>query len=444
MFGGSFITNLVRSSAAKKILFATLAAVGTAVLYEVGVIGPIRKLGSWIYSKYTRSMTTELHVKPVDNIYDAVLTWIQEQTIRCRNSIIFPNLDENTRSCDFIPNEPIRAVFANPSGANPVTVDIYPDTTNYNSNNIRIPFRLLFWSSDPNLRQNFINNCDQNYRNRDGFNIYTWSCDRGWIKLSRKSKRSVASVFMSSQDKNELIEDIERFRREKDRHDKMNQPYRRSYLFYGPGGCGKTSMIHALASTYQYDIYIFNLSDPKLTDTIVLEAINDVRAGAIIVYEDIDFIITRIQSETPDTRMPLTMSGIYNALDGVALSSNSISILTTNRPDALPPNMKRPGRVDVVIKFDYLTEETFSMIMKRNFRSITDDKIIEIVNEILDTFDVKTLAAVHLTPAVIINIIMKCPEENLQAFESKFTEFLTRKAINDDSTSTSQEFSEFD
>ena len=45
-------------------------------------------------------------------------------------------------------------------------------------------------------------------------------------------------------------------------------PWRRGYLFYGPPGAGKTSLVTALAGRLHKSIYVINLSSPAMNDEV--------------------------------------------------------------------------------------------------------------------------------------------------------------------------------
>jgi chaperone BCS1 len=61
--------------------------------------------------------------------------------------------------------------------------------------------------------------------------------------------------------------------------------------------------------------------------------------NAILAIEDIDLMINNEECK-------FTMSGLLNAIDGIASSNGRILIMTTNDMDSLPPALIRPGRCD--------------------------------------------------------------------------------------------------
>ena len=54
----------------------------------------------------------------------------------------------------------------------------------------------------------------------------------------------------------------------------MGIPFRRGYLFHGPPGSGKTSIITALASELKYSISIINMADKLMDDSRFLHLLN--------------------------------------------------------------------------------------------------------------------------------------------------------------------------
>ncbi|BHF72727.1 mitochondrial chaperone [Sparganum proliferum] len=132
-------------------------------------------------------------------------------------------------------------------------------------------------------------------------------------------------------------------------------PYRRGYLLYGPPGCGKSSFITALAGHLEYSICVLNLSEVGMSADRLDHLLTHAPLQSIILLEDIDAALpSRDQSvEASKTHgrayegmQMLTLSGLLNALDGVASTEGRILFMTTNYVDRLDPALVRPGRVD--------------------------------------------------------------------------------------------------
>ena len=139
-------------------------------------------------------------------------------------------------------------------------------------------------------------------------------------------------------------------------------PFRRGYLLYGVPGSGKSSLIHAIAGELMLDIYVVSLSSSWINDSTLTTLMGRVPARCIVLLEDLDAAFTRStsrddsstgtpgsnndnnteQSETTTTTVvrngrrvtknndqlsdvnTLSLSGLLNALDGVAASEGRI------------------------------------------------------------------------------------------------------------------------
>merc|ERR1712127_85811 len=133
-------------------------------------------------------------------------------------------------------------------------------------------------------------------------------------------------------------------------------PYKRSYLFYGVPGAGKTSMIQALAGRFGRNLCYLSPTHPELSDDSLKSAIERVPDNAIVVLEDVDALFGK-DREKKINQSPLTFSGLLNALDGVGNHNGLIFVLTTNFKEQLDAALIRDGRVDLRVRFDYCTPD---------------------------------------------------------------------------------------
>lgn len=140
-------------------------------------------------------------------------------------------------------------------------------------------------------------------------------------------------------------------------------PYKRSYLFYGVPGTGKTSMIQALAGKYGRNLCYLSPTHPELTDDSLKTAIERAPRNAIIILEDVDALFGK-KREKKIQQSPLTFSGLLNALDGVGNHDGLIFVLTTNFKEELDEALIRDGRVDVRVRFDYCTPQQIEQLFE--------------------------------------------------------------------------------
>lgn len=189
----------------------------------------------------------------------------------------------------------------------------------------------------------------------------------GWPKDKRPFTSVILDQGVAENVKKDCIEFLENSKWYHDR----GIPYRRGYLLHGPPGCGKTSFITALAASIEHDIAILNLSDRGLTDDRLSALFSKAPLNCIILLEDIDAAFGSREAQMKQNPgafqgfSPLTLSGLLNALDGVAESDGRIVFMTTNYADRLDPALIRPGRVDFKQYIGHATEyQAMNMFLK--------------------------------------------------------------------------------
>lgn len=172
-------------------------------------------------------------------------------------------------------------------------------------------------------------------------------------------------------------------------------PLRRGYLFHGPPGTGKTSLSFALAGVFGLDIYVMSLLDPSISEQNVTSLFSQLPTRCIILLEDIDTAGVARSSDTdeggkkaknadgkqnvasldssdsdPDSgQQPtgISLSGLLNAIDGVASHEGRVLVMTTNKPEALDDALIRPGRVDLQVCFTNATRHQAKELFIRMF-----------------------------------------------------------------------------
>ena len=112
-------------------------------------------------------------------------------------------------------------------------------------------------------------------------------------------------------------------------YNKHGIPYKRSYLFYGVPGAGKTSLLTAIAGKFKRNLCIMQPTDPRVTDDSLAEAIKEAPSRSIIVLEDVDALFGK-NRDTKNPKMNISFSGLLNALDGVSNPDGQVFVLTTN------------------------------------------------------------------------------------------------------------------
>lgn len=196
------------------------------------------------------------------------------------------------------------------------------------------------------------------------FTCYTWNIEHSyWREETKIKSRPLQSVVLPIALKTRLVNDLEKFLspRTKDFYTRNGIPYRRSYLFYGVPGTGKTSLVQALAGHFHRSVSFLLPTHPKMTDDSLREAINQIPDETIVVFEDIDSLFTSDRANRV-AGSSLTFSGLLNALDGISNPNGQVFVLTTNLRDNLDHALIRNGRVDMHVEFGYAVAEQMEMM----------------------------------------------------------------------------------
>ena len=209
--------------------------------------------------------------------------------------------------------------------------------------------------------QHFVDDVVACHLRRLGVQSSLFTYDDGWDLAEGYAPRLLDSVILQPGEKESLVQDIENFRKSKQRYACLGVPYRRGYLLYGPPGTGKTSLVSALAAHFGLSIYSINLAD--FNDRTLLNAVNQVARNSVLLFEDIDCMKSsnarvpsnsstnygtqaRNEKENAAERNGVTLSGLLNVLDGFYAPTNVLFMMTTNRIETLDEALLRPGRID--------------------------------------------------------------------------------------------------
>ena len=170
--------------------------------------------------------------------------------------------------------------------------------------------------------------------------------------------RPLSSVVLPAAAKASVTNDVTEFLSEDtwDFYRAHGIPYKRSYLFYGVPGSGKTSLIQAIAGTHGLNICYLSPTDPEMTDDGFKKAVTTAPDRSMLILEDVDALFDA-NRENKIKKSSLTFSGLLNALDGVGQPSQQIFVLTTNHRERLDPALIRNGRVDLHIEFKHATRD---------------------------------------------------------------------------------------
>lgn len=195
----------------------------------------------------------------------------------------------------------------------------------------------------------------------NGIAIYTFA-DRWWARAATIPKRPLDSVIVAPWTFERITKQLHEFKERRDWYQANGLAHKLTILLHGVPGCGKTSLIKALASHYGSDIYTLNINE--LTDKSLACAIASTPKGAFLLLEDFDSALAvkaradksqrRTQADAIDDAaanfVGLSLTGVLNALDGIVPLDNNVVFLTTNHLDAIDAAVLRKGRTDLIVE----------------------------------------------------------------------------------------------
>ncbi|EKG14218.1 ATPase AAA+ type core [Macrophomina phaseolina MS6] len=206
-----------------------------------------------------------------------------------------------------------------------------------------------------------------------------------WDSPTSRVSRPMSTIDIDEAVKKNLLEDARRYFHVSARNFYANRgiPHRRGYLFYGPPGCGKSSISQAMAGHFRIPIFTVSLASSDMTDDVLEQLFDGVAdrcdpPKCIVLLEDIDSAgISREKMRAARARRRqrgVTLSGLLNIIDGVAALEGRLLIMTSNTPDTLDAALVRPGRIDKQVYFGPVTHAVAASIFARMFTVGPDEQ----------------------------------------------------------------------
>lgn len=192
-----------------------------------------------------------------------------------------------------------------------------------------------------------------------------------WNKMGKLPLRRMSSVFTAGNVGDKVVEAIRSFEQAKEEHHALGLPHHMGIMLHGDPGCGKSSLIHAIATETEREINYLNLgsveADKELTRLLsgnrdwsrCILAIEDIDAAGVKVNRNEGSAKTSRQKAKKDETNPVSLSALLNVLDGILCPDGLVVIATTNHLDDIDPALKRKGRFDFTFELGQLGYEDF-------------------------------------------------------------------------------------
>ncbi len=172
-------------------------------------------------------------------------------------------------------------------------------------------------------------------------------------------------------------------------------------LLYGPPGVGKTLLAKALAN--EIGAYFISINGPEIMSKFYGESEQRLReifkeaednAPSIIFIDEIDAIAPKREEVVGEVEKRV-VAQLLALMDGLKERGRVVVIGATNRPDALDPALRRPGRFDREIEIRPPDTRARLEILKVHTRHmpLADDVDLEKIAEITHGYTGADLAA---------------------------------------------------
>jgi len=192
-------------------------------------------------------------------------------------------------------------------------------------------------------------------------------------------------------------------------------------LLHGPPGTGKTLLAKALAS--ETNANFITLSGPEIMSKFYGESEEKLRdifqqaednAPSIILIDEIDSIAPKREEVTGEVERRI-VAQLLAVMDGLKARGKVVVIGATNRPNAIDPALRRPGRFDREIEIGVPDRKARFEIMQIHTRGmpVADDVKLDRIADLTHGFVGADLAA--LTREAAMNAIRRLlPELDLE------------------------------
>ncbi|KAJ7504274.1 P-loop containing nucleoside triphosphate hydrolase protein [Mycena galericulata] len=361
-----------------------------------GVLETLRRLGFSLYYKFIASFWITAHFDENDSSYDWMMVWLSKQPSWAKareveistrtfglntSAIMVPGEEEDnnlsllaSRKLAYLPSASLSYSLWYHRRYMSIT-RVQAQTGYYGQKEETL--QISIFTRSHHVLNELLLEAKKEYMAAEehAISIYVSDTNNSWRHVASRPKRNINSIILDPGVSELLVDDARDFLESKAWYAARGIPFRRGYLLYGAPGSGKTSIISSIAGELGLDVYIVSLSRAGLDDSALSELISNLPEKCIALMEDIDAAFTQSLNRdavqgpagapgTPDDGRPpppgappapstsrLSLSGLLNALDGVAAQEGRILYATTNKYTALDPALCRPGRMDIHVEF---------------------------------------------------------------------------------------------
>lgn len=199
--------------------------------------------------------------------------------------------------------------------------------------------------------------------------------EQHWVP-SEKPSRPLDTVVLPTGARDMIERDVREFLDSERWYVDRGLPYRRGYLLHGLPGTGKTSLVFALAGHFGLPLYVVRLSDERLCDEGLHRLFRTTEKRSIILLDDVDApganeVFRELQPG--ESTGNLSVQSTLSLLDGVTSVDGRLIFLSCRDKSALNQTLIRPGRFDVILRFDAPGKEQIESYFNHFFADFGGD-----------------------------------------------------------------------
>lgn len=213
--------------------------------------------------------------------------------------------------------------------------------------------------------------------------------------------RPLDTLFFDDNVASKITEHVDKFLSNETIYKDRSLLYKTGILLYGAPGTGKSSLVTAIATRYNYDLISIDMGTFATLDTNALvESINADNSKYVVLLEDIDAVVKSRTAEDADKEDKSIINKLLQLLDSTSSPTNVIFVATTNYVEVLDEAITRDGRFDLKVEVKELSVNNIDKMCK-SF-DLKESDIKDIKNHIVNELKLKSINQSKLQ-----NIILK-------------------------------------